>query len=182
MRRELLYPTLLACSETITNQFWTQIITEMAYGNCPTGTYISNGTLTAAAFAWEIPSIDDTDFLQESTEQLVVLLQEHLGIYSDEDTAERQEHFYQILASKNPSETPENWQELKKVYGKDLPIAHFVAKLLTDSNGFLDKTVALKKIADINLSLGLKNIGNDDITVKGGRIVAITPLGLSLDS
>lgn len=182
MRRELLYPILLACAETLSSEFWARVLTEMAYGNCPSNTYISNGALTAAAFAWEIPTNDDTDFLSSSTGELVELLQEHLGIYSEEDTAERQEIFYQILASKGPDSSPENWQELKKIYGKDLPIAHFVANLLRDSEGNLNKNEALRKIADINLGLGLKNINNDDIVVKDGRIHAILPLGLSLET
>lgn len=172
MRRELLYPVLLACADTVENSFWKQIITDMAHGSCPTGSYISNGTLTTASFAWEIPNPEESPSLEKCTEELVELLQENLGIFSEEDKAERQEHFYQILASKNPNSTPETWPDLKKVYGKEIPIADFVAKKFT-VDGELNLSAAKRALADINLGLGLKTITNDDIIVKNGRIVAI---------
>jgi len=182
MRRELNYPILLECADTVSSDFWKRVITDMAYNSCPTGTYISNGALTATTFAWEIPADeDDSESLEKSTEELIGLLQEKLGIFSEEDTAERQEHFYQVLASKNPNSTPETWPELKKIYGKDIPIADFVARKFTVNNQ-LDLSAAKRAMADINLALGLKNIGNDDIIIADGRISAIPALGMDLDT
>jgi hypothetical protein len=182
MRREIVYPILLACADTVSNSYWKQVLTDMGYGSCPTGSYISNGTLTSSTFAWELPTAeDDEEYIAETTDNLIQLLQDNLGLFSAEDTAEKQEHFYQVLASKNPNETPENWPDLKKIYGKTIPISHFVAEIFTDTETkILDLKTAKRVLADINLGLGLKTLGNDDIVVKNGKIFSIPPLGLQI--
>ena len=178
MRRELIHPTILECAATVDHPYWVNVLTNMAHGICPTGSYISNNALTAATFAWEIPTTDDEESLEESTKELIELFQENLGLFSEEDTAEREEHFYQVLASKGPNSTPETWPEIKKIYGKELPLAYFIGKRFTNSDGIMDIASARRALADVYVGLSVKTIGNDDIVVQDGKIIAIPQVGL----
>ena len=46
IKKDIIYPIFLECSQFITDKFWENIFEDLAYGKSPYGTYISKGSLT----------------------------------------------------------------------------------------------------------------------------------------
>ena len=168
MKRDVIYPTLLLCAATVESTFWKELITEMAYGNCPNDTYISNGVFMTNKFAWEVPS---GDTIAPATTALIGNLQSLLGIFSKEDSKKKRDEFFQFRIDASPDELVQDWSELKRVFGREIPIACYVAGLMAEYG--LDLEEGRRLNAEITTKIATKQIDTDDITVQDGQIIHI---------
>ena len=127
IKKDIIYPIFLECSQFITDKFWENIFEDLAYGKSPYGTYITKGSLTCKYKDKEfIYKIEKKDVKTLYTE-VYVLLSKKLGLLSHQDKLNKKIDFENI--ENEIKEGRKNWTSIRKKNIKDLIIENYVISM-----------------------------------------------------
>jgi len=172
---EIHYPIFLECCEFTTDTFWEQIFQDLAYGNCPRGTYVHNDHLFCSykgkGFSYKIerkdPKILYTDIYN--------LLKTKLGILSNKEKAQKRLDFHQV--EKDIKKSRKVWSNIRKKNVKDLLIERYAIKMRKQHSLTITQTKYLLSL--ISIALIFKVITPEHIVYEDGEIKEIQGLIIS---
>ena len=117
---KLIYPVFLKCCKFTTDNFWKFIFEDLAYGNCPYGTYIVKNYLCCnykgKEFSYKIDREKDPNIVYL---EVYDILHNKFGLLSNKDKTQNRKLFFQKGKDANIKET------LKKKYIKLILIEKF---------------------------------------------------------
>lgn len=166
IKKDIIYPIFLECSQFITDKFWENIFEDLAYGKSPYGTYISKGSLTCKykdkEFIYKIEKKDPKILYDE----VYILLSKKLGLLSYQDKLDKKIDFENI--ENEIKEGRKNWTSIRKKNIKDLIIENYVISM---KNKFsLNIKQAKYLLSIIFIGMVFKIITIKDIDYKDGII------------
>lgn len=170
IKKDIIYPIFLECSQFITDKFWENIFEDLAYGKSPYGTYISKGSLTCKykdkEFIYKIEKKDPKTLYTE----VYILLTKKLGLLSHQDKLNKKIDFENI--ENEIKEGRKNWNSIRKKNIKDLLIENYV---ITMKNKYsLNIKQAKYLLSVIFIGMVFKIITVKDIVYKDGIINGIS--------
>ncbi len=166
MPKELLYSCFLACTDYTDDNFWKNIFEELAFGVCPSSTYINKNYIISNSRGKEFVYKINPDLEPETLFWDVYnLLSEKVGIKS---TREIEEYKQNIDNSETIYVT---WSNIKKKTIRDAIILQYVLEQ-TDLYE-LSRSKSRELFNLINLGILLKFIVSKHIILNNGRIESI---------
>jgi hypothetical protein len=169
IKKDILYPIFLECSQFITDKFWDNIFEDLAYGKSPYGTYISKGSLTCKykdkEFIYKLEKKDPQILYTE----IYLLLTKKLGLLSSQDKLNKKIDFENI--ENEIKEGRKNWNSIRKKNVKDLLIENYVISM--KNKYFLNIKQAKYLLSIIFIGMIFKIITIKDIDYKDGIINSI---------
>lgn len=173
MNKEIKFPFLLTCCKYTNDSFWKNIFENLAYGQSPNGTYISNNFLRCSyknkSFSYKIEDKNDKKLYEE----IKNLFQIKLDIRSDCDKA-----FIIEKCLKEMKESISSWKNIKKKNIRDVIITEYVLKMKKKYNLSLEQS---KKILSfVYLSMIFKTIKTSDIKYNDYEIQSVK--GIKFDN
>lgn len=173
MPKDLVYPAFLACTDFTEDDFWKSVFEELAFGVCPSLTYINKGYLMCNArgkeFVYKINAELDPETLFGD---VYGLLTEKLGLKS---TREIEEHKQAVDSHQETVYTA--WSNIKKKSIRDTIILQFVVEQTEKFQLSSQQSRELFRL--INMGVLLKFIVSKHISLKDGRIEYIQGLEFS---
>ena len=166
VKKEIIYPIFLECSQYITDKFWENIFEDLAYGKAPYGTYISKGSLTC--------KYKDKEFIYKIEKKnakllyndVYLLLTKKLGLLSHQDKLNKKIDFQNI--EDEIKEGRKNWNSIKKKNSNDLLIENYVITM--KNKYFLSMKQSKYLLSIIFIGMVLKIITVKDIDYSDGVI------------
>lgn len=169
MKKEIIYPIFLECSQFITDHFWINIFEELAYGQTPYGTYINKDffccNYKSKEFSYKIEKKDSSKLYND----IYFLLTNKLGLLSHNDKLKKKLDFHAI--ENNLKFYRQKWSDIRKKNIKDLLIENYVIKRKREYN--LDIKQAKYLLYVIFIAMIFKIITIKDIQYENGEIVNI---------
>ena len=166
IKKDIIYPIFLECSQFILDKFWENIFEDLAYGKSPYGTYISKGSLTCKykdkEFIYKIEKKDPKILYNE----VYLLLTKKLGLLSHQDKLNKKIDFENI--ENEIKEGRKNWNSIKKKNSKDLLIENYVITM--KNKYFLSMKQSKYLLSIIFIGMVLKIITVKDIDYSDGVI------------
>ena len=170
IKKDIIYPIFLECSQFITDKFWENIFEDLAYGKSPYGTYITKGSLTCKykdkEFIYKIEKKDPKTLYTE----VYILLSKKLGLLSHQDKLNKKIDFENI--ENEIKEGRKNWNSIRKKNIKDLLIENYVISMKNKYS--LNIKQAKYLLSVIFIGMVFKIITVKDIVYKDGIINGIS--------
>ena len=169
IKKDILYPIFLECSEYIEDRFWESIFEDLAYGKCPYGTYISKNFFCCnykdKEFSYKIEKKDPKKLYHD----IYDLLTKKLGLMSQQDKIKKKIDFQNI--EEEIKEGRKNWSKIRKKNIKELLIENYVIEMKNKYSLSLKQVKRLLSI--IFIGMVFKIINTKDIIYEDGVIKRI---------
>jgi len=169
VKKELLYPIFLECSQHADDTFWENIFEDLAYGKAPYGTYISKDFLCCGyknkEFSYKIEKKTSTTIYKE----IYTLLTKRLGLLSQREKVKKRKIFTDLEDS--IKDTRKKWVDIKKKNMRELLIELYVTRM--KSKYMLTSKQAKYVISIILIAIVFKVITAVNIHYSDGRINSI---------
>jgi hypothetical protein len=169
IKKDILYPIFLECSEFIEDGFWESIFEDLAYGKCPYGTYISKNFFCCnykdKEFSYKIEKKDSKKLYNDVYD----LLTKKLGLLSQQDKIKKKIDFQNI--EEEIKEGRKNWSKIRKKNIKELLIENYVIEMKNKYSLTLKQVKRLLSI--IFIGMVFKIISTKDIIYEDGVIKRI---------
>jgi hypothetical protein len=169
IKKDIIYPIFLECSEFIEDRFWENIFEDLAYGKCPYGTYINKNFFCCnfkdKEFSYKIEKKDPKKLYYDIYE----LLNIKLGLMSQQDKIKKKIDFHNI--EEEIKEGRKNWSKIRKKNIKDLLIENYVIEMKNKYSLTLKQVKRLLSI--IFIGMVFKIINTKDIIYEDGVIKKI---------
>ena len=168
MKREIIYPMFLECSEYCNDNYWKNIFEDLAYGQTPYGTYISKGFFCCnyknKEFSYKIEKKDSQKLFED-----ISSLCKKIGLLSHNDKIQKKIDFRNL--ENDIKEDREKWCNIRKKNLKDFLIENFVINMKKKYNLDTNQSKYLNYV--IFLSMIFKIIGMKDVEYEEGEIKSI---------
>jgi len=168
MKREIIYPIFLECSQICTDSFWKNIFEDLSYGQAPYGTFISKGFFCCnyknKEFSYKIEKKDSQKLYDD-----ISSLCKKIGLLSHNDKIQKKIDFRNL--ENDIKEDREKWCNIRKKNLKDFLIENFVINMKKKYN--LDNNQSKYLNYVIFLSMIFKIIGMKDVEYEDGEIKSI---------
>ena len=169
---KLIYPIFLSCCEFSKDNFWKFIFEDLAYGNCPYGTYIVKNYLCCnykgKEFSYKIDNKKDPKMIYTDVYNI---LHNKFGLLSNKDKKYNRELFFLKGIENNKEEL------LKKKNIRLILIEEFVENMAKKYQLSFQKMHKL--YSTIIVGFSLKSINKDSIIIKNNSIKKITGINFS---
>jgi hypothetical protein len=169
VKKEILHPVFLECSQYADDTFWENIFEELAYGKSPYGTYISKDFLCCSykkkEFSYKIEKKDPETIYKE----VYALLSKKLGLLSHREKVKKKKVFTDLEDS--IKDTRKKWSDIKKKNMKELLIELYVTRM--KNKHMLSVKQAKYLISIILIAMVFKVITANNIDYSDGRINSI---------
>lgn len=169
IKKDIVYPIFLECSEFIEDRFWENIFEDLAYGKCPYGTYINKNFFCCnfkdKEFSYKIEKKDPKKLYIDIYE----LLNVKLGLLSQQDKIKKKIDFHNI--EEEIKEGRKHWSKIRKKNIKDLLIENYVIQMKNKYSLSLKQVKKLLSI--IFIGIVFKIINTKDIIYEDGVIKKI---------
>ena len=156
---KLIYPIFLKCCKFSRDNFWKFILEDLAYGNCPYGTYIVKNYLCCnykgKEFSYKIDSKKDPNIIYL---EIYDILHNKFGLLSNKDKTQNRKLFF-MKGGESDIKEP-----FKKKYMKLILIEEFVENATKKYNLSFEQMLELYSIILTGFSLKSINI-NSVITI-----------------
>ena len=166
VKKEILYPIFLECSELIDDIFWKNIFEDLSYGKCPYGTYITKDFLCCnyknKEFSYKIENKNP----KQLYEDIYTLFAKKLGLMSNKDKIEKKNNFNDVESE--IKECRKSWSNIRKKNIKDLLIENYVIDMKNKFSLTLKQAQNLLSI--IFIGMVFKVISAKDILYEDGII------------
>lgn len=167
VKKDIIYPIFLECSNFAINIFWENIFEYLAYGICPYGTYISKDFICCSykkkEFSYKIDQNKDPKIIHD---ELYELLNKKVGIISQEEKLKKRSDYVN-----NEIINKDSWNDIRKKNIKEILIELYVTKMKNKYNLSLNQAKYL--LSMISIGLMLKILLSKDIIFKNGIIEKI---------
>ena len=168
MKREIIYPMFLECSDYCNDNYWKNIFEDLAYGQTPYGTYISKGFFCCnyknKEFSYKIEKKDSKKLFED-----ISALCKKIGLLSHNDKIQKKIDFRNL--ENDIKEDREKWCNIRKKNLKDFLIENFVINMKKKYNLDTNQSKYLNYV--IFLSMIFKIIGMKDVNYEDGEIKSI---------
>lgn len=168
MKREIIYPMFLECSDYCNDNYWKNIFEDLAYGQTPYGTYISKGFFCCnyknKEFSYKIEKKDSQKLFED-----ISSLCKKIGLLSHNDKIQKKIDFRNL--ENDIKEDREKWCNIRKKNLKDFLIENFVINMKKKYNLDTNQSKYLNYV--IFLSMIFKIIGMKDVEYEEGEIKSI---------
>ena len=181
MKREIIYPIFLECSELSCDTFWKNIFEDLAYGQTPYGTYISKGFFCCSyknkEFSYKIEKNDIQELFSDIQE-----LSKRVGILSYEDKIQKKIDFKN--AESDMKGNRQKWCSIRKKNLKDFLIENYVIRMKKEFNldykqaKYLNYVIFIAMIFKI---ITMKDIEYDEGEIKNIQGISFTDKKINLD-
>tara|TARA_Y100000389_G_scaffold203882_2_gene253929 strand:+ start:2453 stop:3121 length:669 start_codon:yes stop_codon:yes gene_type:complete len=169
LRKEIIYPIFLECSQFTTDIFWQNIFEDLAYGITPYGTYFSKDYLCCnykkKEFNYKIEKKDSNTLFKE----VYNILTKKLGLLSQIQKIERKKDFVDF--EDKIKDSRKTWNDIRKKNIKELLIEQYAVKMKNKFSLSIKQSRQLFKV--IIIALVLKIITTNDIHYENGSILKI---------
>jgi hypothetical protein len=151
--KEILYPKFLRLSQYVEDMYWKHIFEDIAYGVCPSGTYVDKNTLYStyskeSRFAFDLTS---KECCVETANEIIHLLHTKLHLMSSIENLKRRENLNVALKCSYTS-----WKDIKKKNIRDILLENYVISIMHENN--LSIQEGQKLLKQLNLRLHFKLI------------------------
>lgn len=125
LKRNLIFPFFLKCTEYCKDEFWKQVLEDMAYGKPPKNILVYDKNLVLnigkkkESFSFE--NLNEKEFI----EQVIPFLQNHISLYSSSDVKKRQAIIEQMKKEKEKIKKSK-WTQIRKNNPKKIFLLRFV--------------------------------------------------------
>jgi hypothetical protein len=176
MRRDLLYPIFLECVKYTEDGFWRQVFEDLAYTQCPYGSYFNKGFFCCSYKGKEFSYKIEGDDAEKIFNDVYSLLSNKLGITSSNDRVKKIQDFEKI---RNEFQEIRNskWSSIKKKTTRDFIIENFIVEMKKTYKLSDKESRRLNSIVSIGLLF--KTILPKDIEYENGRISSIANIFFS---
>jgi hypothetical protein len=181
MKREIIYPIFLECSELSCDTFWKNIFEDLAYGQTPYGTYISKGFFCCSyknkEFSYKIEKNDVQELFSDIQE-----LCKRVGILSYEDKIQKKIDFKN--AESDMKGIRMKWCSIRKKNLKDFLIENYVIRMKKEYNldykqaKYLNYVIFIAMIFKI---ITIKDIEYEEGEIKNIQGISFAPKKIILD-
>lgn len=169
VKKEILHPIFLECSQYADDTFWENIFEELAYGKSPYGTYISKDFLCCSykkkEFSYKIEKKDPETIYNE----VYSLLTKKLGLLSHREKVKNKKVFTDL--EDTIKDTRKKWSDIRKKNMKELLIELYVTRM--KNKHMLSIKQAKYLISIILIAMVFKVITINNIDYSNGRINSI---------
>ena len=169
LNNEIIYPCFLLCREFASNAYWKIIFEDLAYGKCPTGTYISKEFFCCSykgkEFSYKIEKKEPEILYNE----IYNLLYVKLGMNSNQDKQKKRNRI--LVIESDIIESRKDWSMIRKKNVKDLLIEQYIISMSSKHSLCREKTKHLYSM--IYIALSFKLITSKDIEFSNGEITNI---------
>ncbi len=167
--KEIAYPCFLGAMDLTEDYFWRNIFEDLAYGLCPYGTYIYNGTLYCNTRDKQFSYQFANKPTREIYDAVVHYFKTKLSLSPANDFMSIREQMERSLSISQYSE----WKEIKRKNIKSILVVNYVLDLAAACKLSMLKTQRL--LNSISLMFTFKLITADDVVFDSslGRIVHI---------
>jgi len=166
IKKEIIYPFFLECSEFATDTFWDNVFEDLAYGKTPYGTYINKNFLCCSyknkEFSYKIERKDPQDLYND----IYHLLTKKLGILSHKEKVKKRVDFHKTES--RIKEHRQEWGNIRKKNIKDLLIERYVIDMKNKHNLTVKQAKYLLSV--IFIATVFKVIDKKDIEYSDGKI------------
>ena len=166
IKKEIVYPIFLECSNLIDDIFWKNIFEDLSYGKCPYGTYISKDFICCnyknKEFSYKIEKTNPGQLYDD----MYIIFTKKLGLMSHKDKIEKKINFTTIEAE--IKECRKNWSSIRKKNIKDLLIENYVISMKNKFSLTLKQTQNL--LSTIFIGMVFKVLTVKDIVYEDGVI------------
>jgi len=166
IRKEIIYPIFIQCSQYASDSFWENIFEDLAYGKCPYGTYISKDFLCCSYknkdFSYKIEKKESQQIYQE----VYNLLNKKLGLLSQKERLKKRKAFKDHEESLKDSR--KTWGDIRKKNVKELLIELYVTRMKNEH--YLTIKQARYLLSILFIAMVFKVITSNDIEYKDGKI------------
>lgn len=168
LNRPILYPIFLECCQYTVDDFWKSVFENLAYGKCPTGTYIHKDFLSCnykgKEFSYKIERKDSKEFYDD-----IYNLLQKVGILSKAEHEVKRQKFLNLgKYIRNPKDS---WNNIRQKTIKDVLIERYVINMKHEHKLSLSQTKKLFSL--IFIGLIFKVITANDIEYNEGEIKSI---------
>ena len=163
---KLIYPVFLSCCEFSKDNFWKFIFEDLAYGNCPYGTYIIKNYMCCnykgKEFSYKIDPKKDPKIIYED---IYDILHNKFGLLSNKDKKHNRELFF------SKGKEDDEILTIKKKYIRLVLVEEFIENMTKKYKLPFKKMCEL--YSTIILGLSLKSINKNSIVIKDNSIKSI---------
>lgn len=175
VKKEIVYPFFMECTQYTTDFFWENIFEDLAYGKAPHGTYLSKDYLCCSYKNKEFNYKIDRKDPKVLYEEIYVLLTQKVGIFSNKEKTQRKKDFDDI--EKTLKHSNNEWGSIRKKNIKDIMYEKYVIDMKKKHKLSLQKTKYLLSL--IFVGIMFKSISSKDINYQDNRIVSIDGIDFS---
>ena len=175
VKREIVYPFFMECSQYTTDFFWENIFEDLAYGKAPHGTYLSKDYLCCSYKNKEFNYKIERKNPKILYEEIYVLLTEKVGIFSNKEKTQRKKEFDDIEKSLKNSNN--EWCSIRKKNIKDTMYEKYVIEMKKKHNLSIAQTKYLLSL--IFIGIMFKSISSKDINYMNNKITSIEGIEFS---
>jgi hypothetical protein len=165
LKKEIVYPYFLECIDLTNDYEWKLVFENLAYGKCPTGTFISKDYLYCKIknkeFSYKIDRKPNDILFQEITEVLSKVC----------NSKNKKNQINDMRLETTLKDVAISWKDIKKKNIKDLLFELYVIDMKNKYN--LSNKVTKYLFSIICIAMMLKSITNKDINYKDGQIISI---------
>lgn len=169
VKREILYPIFLECSELSDDIFWKNVFEELSYGKCPYGTYITKDFFCCSYKSKEFSYKIEQKEPQQLYNDIHTLLVKKLGLLSNIDKIKKKIDFDNIQSE--IKECRKSWSSIRKKNIKDLLIENYVINMKNKYELTLKQARSL--LSTIFVGIVFKVISVKDIMYEDGVVKSI---------
>ena len=168
-KRDIVYPIFLECCQYADDNFWENVFEDLAYGKCPSGTYMNKNFFCCSyknkEFSYKVERKDPHEIYDE----IYGLLTEKLGILSVKEKAKKKILFNEL--EQNIKDSRQEWNSIRKKNIKDVLYEKFVIDMKKKYDLSAKQCKFLLGI--LMLSILFKTISSKDIVYKDDKIISI---------
>jgi hypothetical protein len=167
MKKEILYPCFLRLVAEVEDYFWKNIFEDMAYGVCPYGTFIHQGTLYCNMKDKKI----SFHFLNKPSDEIRDTILDYfrtkLNINTTKEYASIRTHIEASLSIDHY----QSWKEIRKKNIQTILIVNYALSLAKQLN--LTTPQTQKVLKALFTAFTFKTIAKEDVQYSKGSIVSI---------
>lgn len=157
MKKDILYPCFLRLVENIDDYFWKNIFEDMAYGICPYGTYIHQGTLYCNIKDKKISFHFLNKPIDEVRDKILDYFRTKLNITTTKEYAVIRKQIESTLSMDRYT----CWKDIRKRNIQTILLVNYALRLAKTHNWSVTRTQRFLKT--LFTAFTFKTIGKDDV-------------------
>lgn len=162
MKKDILYPCFLRLVEIIDDYFWKNIFEDMAYGICPYGTYIHQGTLYCNIKDKKISYFFLNKPIDEMRDTILDYFRTKLNITTSKEYAVIRTQIESSLSMSKYS----SWKDIRKRNLQTILLMNYALRLAQTHNWATFQTQRFLK--SLFTAFTFKTISKDDVVYDSG--------------
>jgi hypothetical protein len=174
MKHTLRFPILIEASIIVENNFWSQILKDLAHGKAPHGCYVSQSNFLVnnsknAAFSYFLD--DPKKDAKTMSDEIIQILNEKTNIMSTTDRTKKKLVFNNVKQKLIFNIKNASWGHLRKKKMKDQLLDMYALSIKNHKNWDITKTREF--LTELSLDIIFKKIESENIVMENGKIVTI---------